>query len=262
MKSAPAQIVREYGPSPASPMSTASATTAAGSGSPPAIRCNRWIRPGQDRQHHQDDGARRHRLRRPAPVPARRSEHPEVDPRSARSWPLPAPAELLGMAWAEGALWWRITASARSTRSTRPRARSCAPSPRTATSPASPGPTAACGTAPGKTTKASCAASRPKPARCRRACSCPGRLRLRAGSGRRRVLLRRQHQRQDPRRAPASPRPKAAERTPPPEPGGGASRLAPLRGAGPGRQLHPQGNPSVFPLHPPAAPWGRSAASV
>ena len=39
-----------------------------------------------------------------------------------------------------------------------------------------------------KTTKASCAASRPKPARCRRACSCPGRLRLRAGSGRRRVL--------------------------------------------------------------------------
>ena len=56
-----------------------------------------------------------------------------------------------------------------------------------------------------------------------------------------------------------SPRPKAAERTPPPESGGGASRLAPRPSASwsrPRPALRPQGNPSVFPLHPPAAALG------
>ena len=170
----------------------------------------------------------------------------KVDPRSERSWPRCQRPPKAARAWPgpRARCGWRITASARSTRSTRPRARSCAPSPRTATSPASPGPTAACGTAPGKTTKASCAASRPKPARCRRACSCPGRLRLRAGSGRRRVL-RRQHQRQDPRRAPARARvrkPLNGRRRPNPAaalPGWRHGR--PPLGAGPGRRSIPRG---------------------
>ena len=56
-----------------------------------------------------------------------------------------------------------------------------------------------------------------------------------------------------------SPRPKAAERTPPPEPGGGASRLAPRPSASwsrPRPALHPQGNQASSPLHPPPPPLG------
>ena len=53
-----------------------------------------------------------------------------------------------------------------------------------------------------------------------------------------------------------SPRPKAAERTPPPESGGGAWRHGrPPRGAGPGRRSVPRGIKRL-PLHPPAAALG------
>ena len=86
-----------------------------------------------------------------------------------------------------------------------------------------------------------------------------GRLRLRAGSGRRRVLLRRQHQRQDPRRAPARARvrkPLNGRRRPNPAAalpvGATAVRLVEPAPAG----APSPGNPSVFPLHPPAAALG------
>ena len=100
----------------------------------------------------------------------------------------------------------------------------------------------------------------PETGECRRACSCrrastsPGWKRATA------CLLRRQHQRQDPRRAPARARvrkPLNGRRRPNPAaalPGWRHGR--PPRGAGPGRRSVPQGNPSVFPLHPPAAALG------
>ena len=92
--------------------------------------------------------------------------------------------------------------------------------------------------------EANCAASRRRPESAGEPAHAAGRLRLRAGSGRRRVLLRRQHQRQDPRRAPARARvrkPLNGRRRP--ESGGGAGwrHGRPPRGAGPGRRSVPQG---------------------
>ena len=105
----------------------------------------------------------------------------------------------------------------------------------------------------------------PETGECRRACSCrrastsPGWKRATACS----IAAAAPAAGSAPCASP-SPRPKAAERTPPPESGGGASRLAPRPSASwsrPRPALRPQGNQASSRSIRPPPPWGPLSAA-
>ena len=190
MKSAPAQIVREYGPFPgvtdvhgvshdgrrvwfATGDSLQSMDPASGK-IVSIIKMTARAGTAYDGRHlYQLAGPSIQKVDRAAARSWPRCQRP---PRAARAWPGP-----------RARCGWRITASARSTRSTRPRARSCAPSPGPLRDRRHVDQRRPVARHLGKRRKRTA----PRLARDRRSAGEPahaaGRLRLRAGSGRRRV---------------------------------------------------------------------------
>ncbi len=166
MKRTAANIVREYGPFRTSRHVHGVSYDGA----------NVWIATGdtlnavdpeqrQDGAQAQCPGAGRHRLRRPAPLPDLRGPHPEdrsgERPRDRDDTGARGRRIRNGLGGRDALGRPASQPQDPSGRSAKP-ARSCAPSSRTASLPASPGSATNSGTVPGKASKAICAGSTPK----------------------------------------------------------------------------------------------------